>query len=116
MMRGGLLMAAALVMTLAGACTPSLTPQQLAERDCAAQGGKMQRVGRAQTLQCVIAYPDAGKTCRDGDDCLGDCRVPGGVIVDDGRPVAGQCAASSDRFGCYTRVEDGRATAAICID
>ena len=107
---------ATLVLLAGGACTPSLTPQQLAERDCAAQGGQMQRVGRAQTLQCVIAYPDAGKTCRDGDDCLGDCRVPGGVIVEDGRPVAGQCAPTSDRFGCYTRVEDGRATAAICID
>ena len=107
---------ASLAMLAAGACTPSMTPQQLAERDCAAQGGQMQRVGRAQTLQCVIAYPDAGKTCRDGDDCLGDCRVGGGVIVDAGRPVAGQCAATSDRFGCYTRVEDGRATAAICVD
>jgi hypothetical protein len=109
------LTAAALMLPL-GACAPALTPQQIAERDCAAQGGRMERVGRMQTLQCVIAYPDAGKTCRDGDDCLGDCRVPGGVIVEDGRPVAGQCAATSDRFGCYTRVEDGRATAAICVD
>ena len=107
---------ASLTLLAAGGCTPSMTPQQIAERDCAAQGGRMQRVGRAKTLQCVIAYPDAAKTCRDGDDCLGDCRVPGGVIVEDGRPVAGQCAATSDRFGCYTRVEDGRATAAICVD
>ena len=64
----------------------------------------------------MVAYPDAGKVCRDGDDCLGDCRVPDGVIVPDGRPVEGRCVASSDRFGCYTRVEDGVAQAAICID
>ena len=75
-----------------------------------------QRVGRAQTLQCVIAYPDGGKVCRDGDDCLGDCRVPGGVIVEDGRTVQGQCTATSDRFGCYATVEDGKASGTICVD
>lgn len=107
---------AALALSALTACAPSMTPQEVAERDCAAQGGQMQRVGRAQTLQCVIAYPDAGKTCRDGDDCLGDCRVGGGVIVEAGRPVQGQCSATSDRFGCYTTIEDGRAQAAICVD
>lgn len=115
MKTAAVLMAAALMLPLA-ACAPALTPQQIAERDCAAQGGKMERVGRMQTLQCVIAYPDAGKTCRDGDECMGDCRVPGGVIVPDGRPVAGQCAASSNRFGCYTTVKNGVAQPGICVD
>lgn len=114
-MRPMTLLAVAALLTT-GACAPRLTPEQIAEQECAAQGGKMQPVGRAQTMQCVVSYGDAGKVCRDGDDCLGDCRVPDGVIVPDGRPVEGRCVASSDRFGCYTRVEDGRAQPAICID
>lgn len=93
-----------------------VTPEQRAEADCAAQGGKMQRVGRMQTLQCVLQYSDAGQTCTDAAQCQGDCRVPGSVIVEDGRAVEGQCTADSNRFGCYTRVENGRATAAICVD
>ncbi len=93
-----------------------VTPEQRAEADCSAQGGKMQRVGRMQSLQCVIPYSDAGKTCTDAAQCQGECRVPGSVIVEDGRAVEGQCTADSNRFGCYTRVENGRATAAICVD
>ncbi|WP_226636343.1 hypothetical protein [Brevundimonas poindexterae] len=101
---------------LASCMGQPMTPEQRAEADCSARGGKMQRVGRLQSLQCVIQYSDAGKTCRDAADCQGDCRVPGNVIVDDGRAVDGQCTADSNRFGCYTRVENGRATAAICVD
>ncbi len=115
-MRLAVILSAALALPLMASCAPTLTPEQVAQRDCAAQGGKMERVGRAQTMQCVIGYPDGGKTCRDGDDCLGDCRVPGGVIVPDGRPVAGQCTASSNRFGCYTTIEDGVAQPGICVD
>lgn len=92
------------------------TPEQRAEADCMAQGGKMLRVGRMQSLQCVLQYSDAGKTCTDAAQCQGECRVPGSVIVEDGRAVEGQCTADSNRFGCYTRVENGRATAAICVD
>ena len=87
------------------------TPEQRAEADCSAQG-----VGRMQSLQCVIQYSDAGQTCTDAAQCQGECRVPGSVIVEDGRAVEGQCTADSNRFGCYTRVENGRATAAICVD
>ncbi|MDP3378212.1 MAG: hypothetical protein Q8S53_07580 [Brevundimonas sp.] len=92
------------------------TPEQRAEAECAAQGGKMQRVGRMQSLQCVLQYADAGKTCRNASDCQGDCRVPGSVIVSDGRAVDGQCTADSSPFGCYTPVKNGRATAPICVD
>lgn len=92
------------------------TPEQRAEAQCAAEGGKMQRVGRMQTLQCVLQYPDAGKTCSDAAQCQGECRVSGSVIVEEGRSVEGQCTADSSPFGCYTRVENGRATAAICVD
>ncbi|MGZ9099490.1 MAG: hypothetical protein ACXW3O_07290 [Brevundimonas sp.] len=84
---------------------------------CAARGGKMLPQGRMQTLRCVVSYVDAGRQCRDGDDCQGDCRI------DDvaGAPAAGvaavgRCQASSSRFGCYTTVEGGKAEATICVD
>jgi hypothetical protein len=110
------LMAGVLVLGLSACMGQPRTPEQIAESACAAEGGKMQRVGRMQSLQCVLQYSDAGQICRDGADCQGECRVPGGVIVEDGRAVEGQCTATSNRFGCYTRVENGRATAAICVD
>jgi hypothetical protein len=111
-MMGALVLGMGLASCMGGA----VTPEQRAEADCLAQGGKMQRVGRLQSLQCVQTYSDAGKTCTDAAQCQGECRVPGSVIVEDGRAVEGQCTADSNRFGCYTRVENGRATAAICVD
>lgn len=81
---------------------------------CAMEGGTMQPVCRRQTLQCVIAYSDAGRTCRDGDDCQGDCRA--GVGVEAGTSVIGQCQATSDPCGCFTTIEDGRAQAGLCVD
>lgn len=113
------LILATLILAAGGlsACAgPRLTPEQRAEADCAARGGKMQRVGRMQSLQCILVHADADKPCADNRDCVGDCRVPGSVIVEEGRAVEGRCHADSNPFGCYTRVENGRATAAICVD
>ncbi len=76
----------------------------------------MKPVGRMQTVQCVIAYADAGKSCRSGTECAGDCRAVQGLDVRPGQQVAGSCQATSDRFGCSTRVENGRAQSTICID
>ncbi|MDZ4362408.1 hypothetical protein [Brevundimonas sp.] len=108
---------AALSMLCLGACAPkALTPEEMAVADCTAQGGTMQRVGRLQSLQCVIRYADAGQRCSDGDDCLGDCRVEGSVLPPEGRAVTGVCQATSNRFGCFTTIEDGKAEATLCID
>lgn len=104
------------------ACAPVDTPAPAppphtdsAASACAAQGGALERVGRAQTLQCVIPYADAGRACRDGSECLsGTCRGP--VEVAQGANVTGQCQASNMAFGCYTRLSNGRAEAAICVD
>jgi hypothetical protein len=75
----------------------------------------MQRVGRAQTMQCVITYADANKACRDGGDCRsGRCLGP--VEASGRSDVIGQCQASNLIFGCYTSVSGGRAEAAICVD
>jgi putative hemolysin len=108
---------------IAAACSPMAeqapdagTPGQSAEAACAAQGGTMQRVGRMQSVQCVIAYADAGKRCTDGDQCGGDCLLAEGSSVAPGAAAAGQCAPTSNRFGCATRVENGKADATLCID
>ncbi len=85
--------------------------------DCDRRGGKMQPVGRLQTMQCVVTYADAGRRCTDSDQCAGECRVAdGGARPSEGTAVVGQCQASSNRFGCFTRVEDGKAEATLCVD
>lgn len=83
---------------------------------CMARGGTMQRVGRAQSLQCVVAYADAGKRCTDGDQCQGDCRVEDTPWPAAGAQAAGVCQADSRPFGCYAKIESGRAEAALCVD
>ena len=116
------LLIAALAL-MASACSPmaSQAPDgatgQTAAAACAAQNGTMQRVGRLQTLQCVVRYADAGQRCTDGDQCAGDCRYEGdaSALAPDA-PVAGVCQADSDRFGCQTRIEDGKATPTLCVD
>jgi putative hemolysin len=88
-----------------------------AAADCVARGGRMQPVGRMQTLQCVVRYADAGKRCTDGDQCAGECHVAdSGTRPAEGAPAVGQCQADSNRFGCITRIEDGKAAATLCID
>lgn len=81
---------------------------------CAARGGEIRRVGRLQSEVCIILYADAGKVCRDGDDCLGDCRAA--EDLKDRNNAVGRCAADSNRFGCITTVEDGRADRTLCVD
>ncbi len=94
--------------------TPS-QPAESAQTDCGARGGRMERVGRAQTLQCVIPFADAGRACRSGSECqAGNCIGP--VDAAGQSNVTGQCQASNMAFGCYTRVNNGRAEAAICVD
>ena len=118
----------AAVALLAAACSPQVVgqtttspgsdaPMQSAEASaCATRGGTMKQVGRMQSWQCVISYADAGKRCADGDQCQGDCRIEGNSGVAPGAATAGVCQATSDRFGCNTAVEDGKAGATLCID
>lgn len=100
----------------AASCAPAPTPEEIAAANCATRGGAMQRVGRMQTLQCVIKYPDAGRPCRTGSDCMADCRTDGNVAVLEGRETTGVCQADSNRFGCFTTIEDGRAQPTLCVD
>jgi putative hemolysin len=90
---------------------------QESEAACNARGGKLRRVGRLQSVQCVVSYPDAGQRCTDGDDCRGDCRVTGnGAVPAEGAAAVGQCQQTNMSFGCFTRVEDGKADATLCVD
>lgn len=84
--------------------------------ECAARGGTMRAVGRAQTMQCVISYVDAGKRCTTGSDCQGDCRVETTPFPETGANAVGQCQADSQPFGCHAKVENGKAMPAICVD
>lgn len=123
------LLIAALAL-MASACSPmaSQTPDgaatsELSPAACAERNGTMQRVGRLQTLQCVVRYADAGKRCTDGDQCEGDCRaieIMGSsefpVTAAEREAVPGLCQANSNNFGCNTPIEDGRPGATLCID
>lgn len=120
------LAAAAAFALILGACQP-VPPAEgpSAERPevpttaeaCRAAGGSWGRQGLLGTEQCVMPMPDAGKVCRDGDDCVGDCRgdpETGGAAPGD--PMTGKCQATTSPFGCYTRVENGRAEGMLCVD
>lgn len=111
------LFAAACQPLPAGGTMPATQTSADAAAACAARGGEMQPQGRMQTLQCVIAYADAGKRCTDGDDCQGDCRVEDVTAAPPaGAAAVGQCQARSGRFGCYATVEAGKAEATLCVD
>lgn len=116
------LLAACQPMPQAGAIDTADVPPAVSVPDtgpsqtCAQRGGAMKPVGRAQTVQCVVSYEDAGKRCTDGDQCRGDCRVETTPFPETGASAAGQCQAESTTFGCYAKVEDGKALPAICVD
>jgi hypothetical protein len=114
----------AVAALLSGSCAPSipndedLPPMARADHDlaqaCEEEGGELMRVGRLQTERCVVPFSDVGQVCRDGDDCLGDCRAK------DAGPnegtVTGVCAPNDLPFGCNTPIEDGRAGPTLCVD
>ncbi len=106
---------------MAAACSPMAeqapdagTPTQTAEAACAAQGGEIMRVGRLQTARCVVPFSDAGKVCRDGDDCLGDCRAASAGPNES--TTTGVCAPNDLPFGCNTPIENGRPGPTLCVD
>lgn len=87
------------------------------EQSCKAAGATWRRVCMMGNWACVISYTDAGKTCRDGDECQGkQCRHSGKPVADPTKEVTGKCVASSDPCGCFTLVEDGKIEAALCVD
>jgi len=121
--RSRLLIVAGLVLLAACAPVPAEDSAQIgpnaimadsAAAQCRAAGGVVERRGRLQAELCVKPFADAGKSCTDGDQCAGDCVME--AAGQDGAQVAGQCQADDRPFGCFAKVEDGRATGGICID
>jgi hypothetical protein len=112
------LLIAALAL-IASACSPMTAPDATAPTQspaeaCAARGGQLMRVGRLQIERCVVPFSDAGKLCRDGDDCLGDCRARE-AGPNEGN-ITGVCAPNDLPFGCNTPIENGRAQPTLCVD
>jgi putative hemolysin len=96
---------------------PASTATSADHADCLARGGEWRSVCRMQEPACVVKFADAGKACRDGADCAGDCMAPSnGGFAPTGAEVSGACAVNDDPCGCKQTVEDGKATVAICID
>ncbi len=87
-----------------------------AERQaCEAAGGEVHRAGILGYDNCILPYADAGKTCSDSSDCLGDCRMtwPGAQPEE---TVTGTCQINDSPFGCFQTVENGRAGHTLCVD
>lgn len=83
---------------------------------CQAVGGDWRREGRLGAYRCVITYADAGQPCTDAAQCQGECRLGDDKRPPEGQAVTGVCQANSSPFGCFTRVENGRAAATLCVD
>jgi len=110
-----LALAACAPVEQAGPTAPQPEATATTESACVARGGRWQRVGRAQTFQCVTTYADAGRACTDGAACQSG-RCLGAPNLSGQTNVSGQCQATNMMFGCYTRIVNGRAEAAICVD
>ncbi|MFT4955160.1 MAG: hypothetical protein ACI8U3_001542 [Brevundimonas sp.] len=93
------------------------SPQIPADQSgCEAAGGDWRREGRLGAYRCVVSYADAGQPCTDAAQCQGECRLADDKRPPEGQAVTGQCQANSSPFGCFTRVENGRAAATLCVD
>lgn len=81
---------------------------------CEAVGGIVGEGGILRADICYQTMIDAGKVCRDSDDCLSECMAVGDVEV--GTKTIGQCSQVDSNFGCQGRVENGRAEPILCVD
>jgi hypothetical protein len=109
---------------------PRPAPQN--ERECRACKGDWGVHGLAQELSCLCRTHDAGKTCKDGLECEGECEVVDGKleITSPGPPrrgfFIGRCTEFDHVFGCRKLLMDGTAAkgpvnleeplAEICVD
>lgn len=88
------------------------------EQSCRVAGGTWRPVCMMGTLTCVVTFKDAGKTCRDGNECEGrQCRYEGKQTPDmTGKEASGKCLAQNDPCGCFTLVQDGKIMGTLCAD
>jgi hypothetical protein len=87
---------------------------------CIAEGGRVAIAGLLGGEVCARPFRDAGRRCRDSDDCEGAClfdaRSAAGRSPRPGTRVAGRCEPERYGFGCRTLVEDGRLQPTLCVD
>ena len=99
---------------------------------CDACQGRWGIHGLADVEICLCKTRDSGRTCRDGNDCEGQClaEADGFVVVDKGPPARGyfkgRCSEFDTTFGCHRLVPAGagkkgpqvaeEAAEQICID
>lgn len=82
---------------------------------CSQENGKIEGVGMFGTPSCVHYYSDAGKYCIDKNDCQGYCM--GGEYLNIGEASTGTCQKSEqDQFGCFTIINNGKVSNAMCQD
>jgi hypothetical protein len=91
---------------------PARAPQT--EGECHACNGDWGVHGLARVESCLCRTHDAGKICKDGLDCEGECEVvgePKTEIVDPGPPARGfflgTCSQFDHLFGCHKLLMDG---------
>jgi hypothetical protein len=109
------------------ACGCSGEPLTSAE-GCQAAGGELQKVCVAQQARCVIPYADAGKSCKDSSECMGECLVDltttctamgectHPLVPKPGEVVLGICQRDNNPCGSFIIVKDGRAQPAFHND
>lgn len=89
-----------------GAEEPPLSdPLAEATTACTRSGGTMMAAGMARGMVCIYDTRDAGKQCRRGSDCEGDCLARSGT-----------CAPARPLFGCNEILMDSGARATLCRD
>jgi len=88
----------------------------LAKRDdCLKSGGSWGPQGRGRYGGCVYRTSDAEKPCRDRSDCTARCIYVGPPVAQ-GTEVTGQCQSSTQGFGCFQLVRDGKYFGRLCAD
>ncbi len=111
------------IAALASASQTSRQPTlfDAAERArCEARGGQIATAGLSGDDMCALPLADAGRSCRSGSDCLGDCllddRGGSGKRPRVGDPAPGRCQALNYPDGCRETVEGGRLQGNFCVD
>jgi hypothetical protein len=81
--------------------------------ECRSCNGEWGVHGLVQMESCLCRTRDAGRRCRDGVECEGECIAqPGEVeVVDPGPPrrgyFVGRCSELDRMFGCFPLLMDG---------
>lgn len=88
--------------------SPTSSPEEKAA--CESSGGVWKRWGLIGEEYCQIPASDGGKSCNNGSECILD------KCISEENKAPGKCQTYKNTFGCFSYIEDGKVTGAICID